>query len=53
MNVLQAVRDQYLVELGEETLAQLRNPDSGVRAIATEAIERLKFYAEARKACEK
>jgi hypothetical protein len=51
--VLEAVRDQYLVELGEETLAQLRNPDADVRGIALQAIEKLKFYAEARKAFEK
>jgi HEAT repeat protein len=53
LEVLQAVRDQYLVELGEETLAQLRNPDAGVRGTATEAIDKLKFYAEAKKAFEK
>ncbi|MCK6458641.1 MAG: hypothetical protein L6Q95_01945 [Planctomycetes bacterium] len=53
LEVLGAVRDQYLVELGEEALAQLRNPDANIRAVATEAIDKLKFYAEAKKAFEK
>lgn len=53
LEVLGAVRDQYLVELGEEALAQLRNPDANIRATATEAIDKLKFYAEAKKAFEK
>jgi len=53
MDVLRAVHDQYLVELGEETLAQLRNPDSDVRAHATQAIDKLKFYADAKRAFEK
>ncbi|MHC4818780.1 MAG: hypothetical protein ACYTF8_12070, partial [Planctomycetota bacterium] len=48
--VLDTVAAQYLIELGEETLAQLRNPDQRVRNAATAAIEKLKFYAEARKA---
>ena len=53
LDVLTAVRDQYLVELGEEALAQLRSPDESIRATATEAIDKLKFYAEAKKAFEK
>jgi len=47
--VLQAVFDQYLVELGEETLEQLRSPDANVRRLANGAVERLKFYADARR----
>ena len=48
--VLETVRDQYLIELGDLALQQLRNPDNGIRAVATQAIERLKFYADAKKA---
>jgi hypothetical protein len=51
--VLKAVCDQYLVELGEEALAQLRNPDEQIREVASATIERLKFYAEAKKAFQK
>ena len=42
--------DQYLVELGPEVLTQLRHPNVTVRALATKAIERLKFYVDAKKA---
>jgi HEAT repeat protein len=48
--VLRTVADQYLIELGEETLLHLRSPDQNIRATATAAVERLKFYAEAKKA---
>lgn len=51
--VLGAVGNQYLVELGPEVLAQLRNPDDEIRELATNAIDKLKFYAEAKKAFEK
>lgn len=51
--VLQAVGEQYLVELGPEALTQLRNPDDDTRELAANAIERLKFYAEAKKAFDK
>jgi hypothetical protein len=51
--VLRTVADQYLIELGPEVLLHLRNPDSGIRGTATKAIERLKFYAEAKKLFEK
>jgi len=47
--VLRTVATQYLIELGPEVLLHLRNPDNGIRTTATEAIERLKFYAEAKK----
>ena len=36
-----------LIELGEEVLRHLRNPDTRVRAAATTGIKQLKFYAEA------
>ena len=48
--VLQTVAEQYLIELGEETLRHLRNPDHEARNAATNAIEKLKFYWEARNA---
>ena len=47
--MLRTVADQYLIELGPEVLLHLRNPDNGIRQTATTAIERLKFYAEAKK----
>jgi len=47
--VLRTVADQYLIELGPEVLLHLRNPDNDIRDTATTAIERLKFYAEAKK----
>lgn len=47
--VVQTISDQYLIELGAEVLEQLRNPDPNIRAAATRAIERLKFYADAKK----
>jgi hypothetical protein len=46
---LRTVADQYLIELGPEVLLHLRNPDHDIRNTATLAIERLKFYAEAKK----
>ncbi|MHC4407820.1 MAG: HEAT repeat domain-containing protein [Planctomycetota bacterium] len=51
--VLRTVADQYLIELGAEVLIHLRNPNVGIRNTATKAIERLKFYAEAKKLFEK
>ncbi|MHC4452359.1 MAG: hypothetical protein ACYS0E_19825, partial [Planctomycetota bacterium] len=51
--VLRTVADQYLIELGPEVLIHLRNPNVGIRNTATKAIERLKFYAEAKKLFEK
>jgi hypothetical protein len=48
--VVRTVSDQYLVELGPEVLTQLRHPNATVRALATKAIERLKFYVDAKKA---
>jgi hypothetical protein len=51
--VLETVGEQYIVELGPETLEQLRDADAGIRKASTDAIERLKFYAEARRAFEK
>jgi len=47
--VLRTVADQYLIELGPEVLLHLRSPHAGIRQTATTAIERLKFYAEAKK----
>ncbi len=47
--VLRTVADQYLIELGPEVLLHLRSPNNGIRQTATKAIERLKFYAEAKK----
>ena len=47
--VLQTVGNQYLLELGPYTLRHLRSPDGSVRQSAAAAIERLKFYAEAKK----
>ncbi|MHC4952717.1 MAG: tetratricopeptide repeat protein [Planctomycetota bacterium] len=47
--VLRTVADQYLIELGPEVLIHLRSPNAGIRQTATKAIERLKFYAEAKK----
>jgi hypothetical protein len=48
--VVTTIADQYLIELGPQVLQQLRNPDPKVRKAATHAIEKLKFYAEAKKA---
>ena len=47
--VTNTIADQYIVELGKHVLVQLRNPDPKVREAATRAIEKLKFYAEAKK----
>jgi len=47
--VLNTVADQYLIELGPEVLLHLRNPGDGIRKTATKAIERLRFYAEAKR----
>jgi HEAT repeat protein len=48
--VLDTAAQQYLVELGEGVLKHLRNPDEDIRGHAMEAVERLKFFAEAKKA---
>jgi hypothetical protein len=48
--VLEATAEQYLVELGEGVLKHLRNPDEDIREHAMEAVEKLKFYADAKKA---
>ena len=50
--VVTTVAEQYLIELGPETLRHLRSPNKGIRDQATAAVERLKFYAEAKKAFE-
>jgi len=47
--VVKTASDQYLIELGPEVLKQLRSPHKPIRDAATEAIERLKFYADAQK----
>ncbi|MHC4931834.1 MAG: hypothetical protein ACYTGV_06560 [Planctomycetota bacterium] len=47
--VVNTIADQYLIELGPQVLEQLRNPDPKVREAATKAIEKLKFYAEAKR----
>ncbi|MEM8884100.1 MAG: hypothetical protein AAGD14_08540 [Planctomycetota bacterium] len=47
--VLRAVANQYLVECGPDVLRHLRSPDDQIRKLATSAIERLRFYAEAKK----
>ncbi len=51
--VVKTISDQYLIELGRQVLEKLRSPDSNIRHTATKAIERLKFYADARKTFEK
>jgi len=48
--VLRTVGSQYVIELSDETLRHLRNPDPRIRNAAHEAVKKLKFYAEARKA---
>ncbi len=53
VTVLRALGSQYLVELGSEVLDQMRSPDYEVREAATNALQQLKFYAEAKKAFEK
>ena len=37
------------MELGPEVLLHLRSPKDDIRQTATKAIERLKFYAEAKR----
>ncbi|MFQ5844540.1 MAG: HEAT repeat domain-containing protein [Planctomycetota bacterium] len=51
--VLKVVAEQYLVELGRQALDHLRSPDGRIRGRAQRAVEKLKFYAEAREAFER
>ena len=48
--VLDTAAEQYLAELGEGVLRHLRSPDDGIREHAMEAVEKLKFYADAKRA---
>jgi hypothetical protein len=53
LDVVTTVGEQYLVELSTETLELMRHPDPNVRQAASAAVERLKFFLEARRAFEK
>ncbi|MFB3065459.1 MAG: hypothetical protein ACE10D_02995, partial [Planctomycetota bacterium] len=51
--VLGVVADQYITELGMEALKHLQSPDPNTRAAAKSAVEKLKFYMEAKASFER
>lgn len=52
LEVVRTVGDQYISELSFATLEVLRHPDPEIREAASQAVERLKFIVEARRAFE-
>ena len=51
--VLSVVAQQYITELGMEALEHLQSPDVKTRIAAKEAVEKLKFYMEAKASFER
>ena len=51
--MLGVVADQYITELGMEALKHLQSPDAKTRNFAKNAVEKLKFYMEAKESFER